>query len=79
MNTAKLELYDHRNHSGSNGLATLVSPNHPDPSVTPSESDSAGEDDQDDSRKRKRPMNVTYVRTPSRTLSSSATYSSLVM
>ncbi|KAJ9612995.1 hypothetical protein H2200_002936 [Cladophialophora chaetospira] len=60
MNAAKLELYDH--HAASNGQANGSSFNLAPSSNSPSESDSAGDEDRDGSRKRKRlsrPMNVT--------------------
>lgn len=69
MNAAKLELYDQ--HLGQANGASLF---HLAPSSnSPSESDSAADDDRDGStsRKRKRlsrPVNVTYVLAPSQAL-----------
>ena len=62
MNATKLELYD--NASGSNGLANYMGAHPRATSITPSDSDSGADDDRDGSRKRKRPMNVTYVLAP---------------
>jgi hypothetical protein len=62
MNASKLELYDHHSQIGSNGLPHLMSTNPTASSITASDSsDSEQDDDRDGSRKRKRPMNVTYV------------------
>ncbi|EXJ93783.1 hypothetical protein A1O1_02176 [Capronia coronata CBS 617.96] len=58
MNATKLELYDN-NQYASNSLSGVTSSLPRASSFTSSDSDSAGEDDRDGSRKRKRPMNVT--------------------
>ncbi|EHY54357.1 hypothetical protein ABEF92_008809 [Exophiala dermatitidis] len=57
MNATKLELYD--NQVGHRSLSGVSSTQLRGQSITPSDSDSGGEDDRDGSKKRKRPMNVT--------------------
>ena len=65
MNPPKLEFYG--NHSGAtnNGLANVKSNGAPSfaqgLSASPSTSVSGSDDERDGSKKRKRPMNVTYV------------------
>ena len=61
MDSSKLELYDSHGNNGSNGLADLMPSLRRASSVTASETDSEEENDRDVSKKRKRPMNVTYV------------------
>ncbi len=63
MDVTKLELYG-SHHSDSNGLANMLSTQPRAASISASDSDSE-EDHRDGARKRKRPMNVTYVLAPS--------------
>ncbi len=66
MDVTKLELSQlyGNHHSDSNGLANIMPTQPRATSISASDSDSE-EDHRDGARKRKRPMNVTYVLAPS--------------